>query len=443
MSVKRNVSHAMTTRISAVDTEVRADPQHLETSVNRDQIAFWLGILMLLILPIERVILPSGLRVVDFVLILLSIYSVIKAWRVRQRFVFPLFMPIWLILLSSSLATLSGIAVGDSIIAIVQEIYLFVWFVCVTNALCVFSLPDLDRLMKVWSVVACAEAVTTVMGMLRIGPSMFYTLPYRDRYLREGLVRAVGTYVNPNAVAVYLSVSFFVVLATSWPIWLRFVLGAWIFVGMFGTGSNGALMTTLGGLAVLIGLYSTVKNRRETVLWGAVAGIGTGIVAAAFLSLVLFLSPESGLDFGGLLFMTLGRLSSSLSRRIDLVGFAWKAYIRHPWGTGPNSFATLNASLHNDYAAFWFERGPLGLIGWLLLVASACWSALRTANQLVDKRRRWPVLALGAGMLACAVNAFSHEISHMRQVWMLLAFLFAASYAGLARQNRSSDVVRR
>jgi len=408
-------------------------------SEGRDQIGFWLSILALCLLPIERLMLPFGLRVADFVLMLLTLYGLGKAWRTRQRLEFPLLLSMWLILLSSSVATLVGFVHPDSIIAIVQEIYLFVWFIALVNVLKTFSLSDLDRLIKIWSMVACAEAVTMLMGTLRIGPSMFYTLPYRDLTLREGLVRAVGTHVNPNAAAVYLSVSFFVVLATSWPIWLRSGLAVWLFAGMFGTGSNGALVTTLGGLAVLVVVHSIAKSRREILLWGAVICMGVGLVAIALLVLAPALLSGLGFDMGGqLLFNTLGRFSHSLTARLDLVSWAWKTYSRHPWGTGPNSFAALQASLHNDYVAFWFERGPVGAIGWLWMVGATLLTSLRVANQLINKHQRWQVLALGAGFLACAVNAFSHEVSHMRQVWMLMVFLFALSYANLTQQAAGS-----
>ena len=413
-----------------------------QASEGRDQIGFGLSVLILCLLPIERVALPLALKPVDFVLVLLTLYGLGQAWRTRQQMEFPLLLSLWLILLSSSVAALAGFAKIESIIAIVQEIYLFVWFLVFTNVLRTLSLSDLDRLMKVWSVVACVEAATTLMGMLRIGPSMFYTLPYRDRNITTVLVRSVGTYINPNAVAVYLSVSFFVVLATSWPTWLRSVLAVWLFAGMFGTGSNGALITTLGGLAVLVVMVHTItKIRRKTLLWCALICIGAGLAAAALLTLALAPSLLSGLGVSGpghALYLTVGRFSRSLGDRFELLGWAWQVYSRYPLGVGPNAFSTIRASLHNDYAAFLFERGPLGIIGWLWMIGATLLMPLRTAYQLADGHQRWQVLAPGAGFLACAVNAFSHEVSHMRQVWMLLVFLFALSYAHLAQQAASA-----
>lgn len=412
-----------------------------EESRYRDQIGFWLFVLVLCLLPIERFTLPLRLGVVDSVVLLLTLYGLLRAWQMRQRLEFPLLLPIWLILLSSVVATLVGLAYTDSIMAIVQEIYLFVWFIALTNVLCTFPISVFDRLLKVWSLIACVEATTTLLGMFRIGPTMFYASPLYELSLREGPARAIGTFLNANAAAVYLAVSFFVLLATSWPHWLKSMLAGWLLVGIFGTGSNGALMSTLGALVVLVMVHSMTKRREQIMLWGGIVGLSVGILALLLFIAVLWfpISPELGLESNGRIYaITLGRISGSLAERMDLIDWAWKTYIRNPWGTGPNSFSLLRASLHNDYFAFLFERGPIGGIGWLWIVGATLLTPLRVANRLVGKRERWQVLALGAGFLACAVNAFSHEISHTRQVWMLLVFLFALCYASLGRQSMRS-----
>jgi len=274
------------------------------------------------------------------------------------------------------------------------------------------------------------------MGMVRIGPSMFYRSSYEE--VEAEFIRATGTYDNSNSAAVYLSISFFMLLITSWPVWLRSVLGLWLFIGIFATGSNGALLTTFGSLVLLAGGYLLLHHRRELELLIAVIGIGLGVVTVAILALALSSSllSEFGPDTSSsALTNTLGRLSHSVAARSDILAWGWESYARHPLGTGPNSFGS---GLHSDYAAFLFERGPVGLIGWLLLIGATLFRSLRVANELVDKRQIWQVLVLGAGFLACAVNAFSHEISHMRQVWLLMAFLYALSGAFLIRQAEDS-----
>jgi len=410
----------------------------------RDQIGFWLSILMLCLLPIERLMLPFNLRVADFALVLLAVYGLGKAWRTRQRLVFPLLLPLWLILFSSLIATLVAYAHPDSVMAIVQEVYLFAWFIILTNVLKSFPSPDLDRLMKIWSVIALAEATIALMGMLRIGPSIFYTEPGAGPVSPSaGFSRAVGTFVNPNAAGAYLSISFFVLLATSWPIWLRSVFGIWLLAGTFGTGSMGALSSTIASLAVLAVAYPIVKNRQAAMLWGGVVGVGVGVLATMLFILGIWPSLLSGigLDTSGQLFaITVGRFPRSLAGRLTIMEQAWSMYSLHPWGVGPaisHLHMPIGASLHNDFVAFLVERGPLGFSGWLWLVGATLLAPLRTAYQRTDRHQRWQVLALGAGFLACAMNAFTHEVSHFRQVWVLMAFLFAVGYAPNVHPTRT------
>lgn len=428
----------MARALPAITTRYHAD----QATDGRDEIGFWLSVLLVCLLPIERMLIPLNLKPADLTLILLTAYGLLKALQTRQRLVFPLLLPLWLILISSLIATLVGFAHFENIVVIVQEIYLFTWFIVLVNLLKTFPLSDLDWLMKIWSLIACLEATTTVMGMMRIGPSMFYTKPTLDELrVATDFVRGVGTFTNSNAAAVYLSVSFFVLLATSWPLWLRSILGIWIYAGLFGTGSNGALITTFIGLMALAIVHSSMKNHRGILLWGALIGIGVG--SAATVLLIFGVSPSLlsnfGFDMGGdLFFQTVGRFSHSLEGRLTIAGWAWSIYSHNPLGIGPNSFSTIEGSLHNDYAAFLFERGPLGLIGWVWMIGATILMPLRVANKLIDSYQRWQVLALGAGVLACAVNAFTHEISHMRQVWLLMVLLFALSYALLAHQEARS-----
>jgi hypothetical protein len=392
-------------------------------------------VLLLILLPLEQWRFPMNLKPADVALVSLTAYSFWRAGQRGQRLDFPLIIPIWVILISSLIATLVGLGQSDSAIAIAQEVYIFAWFLALANVLKTFSFADTDRLMKMWGVVACLESVTTVMGMARIGPSMFYRAGYEP--VTGDLVRATGTYDNSNAVAVYLSVSLFILLATSWPIWLRSVLGLWLLVGILATGSNGALLTTIGGLAVLGAGFLLLKNRRDAALTIALTGIGVGVSAAVVVALgpalLHFLGP--GFETNSpLLYNTLGRLSHSVNRRLGIISWGWATYKQHPLGTGPNSFGS---GLHNDYVAFLFERGPFGLIGWLWLIGSTIAQSLRSASRLAENSRGWRILLMGAGILGCAVNAASHEISHMRQVWLLMVFLFALSYGGLSQQASS------
>jgi O-antigen ligase len=405
------------------------------TSISRAKrghsIAYWLLALALILLPLQWLLLPLNLAFADLALLSLILLTLAQAVAGRRVVVLPLLGPMLLILIASAISTAVGFGRFESAMVIVQEVYIFAWFLALTSQLRTLSPQEQDRLLKIWAIMACIESVTTILGMLKIGPAMFYTKPSRDVVVTGEITRAVGLHANSNAAAVYLSISFFAALATSWPRRRRWLVAAWIFVGIFGTGSNGALLSTAFGLGVLIFAYSFYANRNKVRLWGALATLGVGsafllLLATAFLPISGFGGVNAGNKF---LFYTIGRFSHSLESRLAIIDWSWRIYKTYPLGVGPNGYSTLRGSLHNDYVAFWFERGLLGLAGWVWLVLAATWTPFWAAAHipLTEKQRYRAIITLGAGFLACAANAFSHEISHMRQLWMLIVFLFAMS----------------
>lgn len=403
---------------------------------SRDVIGFGLWAILVILLPIQRPLLPLNMEWSDGFMMLLSAYGFVMAWRDRQRLVFPLMVPFWLVMIASLIAMLTGFGDAETmrsgIVAMLQEIYLYVTFLLLVNHLIAVSYPFRDRVFKIWTVVAALVAVTAVLGMFRLGPAMFWAKPASEirPHDSDEITRAVATFANANAAAVYLSVSVFVALITSWPMTARVIFAAWIFVGMYATGSNGAMFSTLLGLTVLMSFNSLIVRSGKDKL--AIAGIAIVTVSVVLLlGLGWLMSPMSSpnltLDTRDMsLSGNLMRLSTSVERRVALINWAWPHYLQHPLGTGPNSFWKLMTSLHNDYIAFLFERGPLGLIAWLWLVGGTLVAAFRAAQRALEAQHRWQVLALGTGFLAVSINAFTHEVSHMRQVWLLMAFLFAS-----------------
>ena len=397
---------------------------------------FTLGMVgMLLLLPIERIAGPFSLRPVDGVILALAAWGLVGAWRSRRPFRAPLAFPMWLVLCGSLIAAVRvapyeatpvPALYRTNLVAIVQEVYLFAWFTVFANRLAVLPLRARHRLMGVWAAVAALESLLTVMGMLRIGPAIFYTAPDREVHDFGGISRGLGTYANANAAGSFISTSLFVMLCLPVSPWLRAVLGAWYFVGMYATGSNGAILATLAALALTGLFYSVRRWRRAALVWAAGLGLGAGM--ALLLPMVGFsaqalLSP----GLGGTIFRTsLGRIYWGIQRRTAIIANGWFHFRDRPWGVGPNTFETVSVSLHNDYIAFLFERGPLGVLGWIGIVAGTLGAALGESLRTPlhsDRTRR--LMFLGAGFVANAVNAFAHEVSHSRALWLSMAFLFA------------------
>jgi len=401
------------------------------TKLIRPTWTFWgiATVLVIVVLPYERFTGPASTRLLDGIIILLALYMALNCWRSRERIVVPLLVPMLLILLSSLVATILGFAYSTNITAVIQELYLWVLVIVMTNVLLQHPLPDRNRLLKIWVIVACVVALTTLMGMLHIGPAMFHEIPQRDRYQFEGLDRGVGTYVNPNAAAAYLSISFFIAAGMAWPMGWRILACSWLLAGMYGTGSNGAMGTTLAAFGLLF-VYATIQRQGQRVwAWAAVISGGTAVVIL-LLDKAPALFSATPLAGSSLFTTSIRRISRAMRLRFQLWDVGWQAFQERPWGIGPNSASEIEASLHSDYLAFLIERGPLGLLGWLLLLIEPLVYAVRAAQKSqADPAQQWQMLALGAGILASALNSAVHELSHTRPFWLLMAFIFAQSIA--------------
>jgi len=404
---------------SSLRAQGRTAPQHMQLFVA----AVTLG---LFLLPIERIAGPFSLRPVDginFVVILLGLAS---SWSPRRRLAIPLAVPMWLIFVGSLISMLPSVYLQDNVVALLQEVYLFLWFVVLANRLGDLPLRTRRRLMAVWAAVAAVESVLALLGMFRLGPAFLYTAPERRAYDIGGISRAVGTFANSNAAGSYISTSFFVALGLPLPPGLRVGLCLLCLMGIYATGSMGAIVSTLLSLPLLVVGYSLMRDRRHLLFWSFAAALTAGV---AVLLPMLGFSVEELVrpGAGGALFRTsLGRISYSVEGRLLILSGGWREFLRRPLGVGPNTFGAISASLHNDYAAFLFERGLLGFLGWLGLVGGTLVTTVRAARRISsDAARTWTLLALGAGFLSHALNAFAHEVSHFRYVWLLMAFLFA------------------
>jgi hypothetical protein len=412
------------------------------------QISFSIFVVLLLLLPLEQIIGPMLTAPADAALMALIAVFWPVAWVQRRRVVFPLLLPMWLIFAASSLATLFSIQPTTNIVAMIQELYLYLWFVSAVNLLAWLGEGDMHRLNKIWIIVAGVESLLTLMGMLRIGPKFLYLYQplggvHKHQFQFEGVGRALGTFRNSNAAGGYLMASFFVLMATPWPrhSLQRLAVGGWLFLGIYATGSNASLGGALAGLAFYL-LYRVVTqgDRRVMRLWitlgtlMAAVGVALPVVGFSFSSA---LQPGAG---GALLAMTVGRLAGSIGKRVVIFSAGWDIFSHNMLGVGPNGASEVlgGGSLHNDYLAFLAERGTLGLTGLVLLMVltTACVVAsVRLSHG--DRVRQLQAMALGGGFVAYFVNAMAHEVTHFRSLWLLMAMVFAYYY--MLRERASKN----
>jgi O-antigen ligase len=348
-----------------------------------------------------------------------------------------------LVILAASLAaTVVGLSLTRSMLSLLAEGYLLLLLVCVANDLA-SDRRGLRAILAVWSVAALGWAAVFV-GL------HFSLLPLWLQGLLPGSApegaRAAGAAGNPNLGASYLMTSFFVLAAAPWPRHrlARLVAAGWVLLGLYATGSNGALLGLAAGLPVLLvaaGLRRTrTPGERLAVVGAALLGGGlllgtlvtaTGVPQVGVSDLRALASHQRAGVFGE----SLGRLDRSVSGRLTTWSHGWNAAgSGMVVGVGPGAApeiplagSTLRRGLHNDYLAFLIERGVVGLLGLLALAAVLLrWSARLLDARLPDGHGRWSPAGLGAAVVANLVLASNHESFHFRHLWILVGLTWAA-----------------
>jgi len=406
-----------------------------------------------ILVPLQRIAGPANTIVADLAAVSLVLYTWSTLWRTRKPVSFPLILPQWLILVASLMATLVSLDRGGSLKAIAGDLYVYVWFVTLCNA--IEDEEIVSKVGKVWVVVACIEAFLVLLGYAGLGPRSA-ALPKGARQTpgvkREAIGtfdlavwsgRAMGTFFNPNATAAYLGVSFFLFLATAFPHnrALRWGIGIWLLAGILATGSNAGLAGLAAGVFFMILLRS---QHKAAMAWISATVIITALVTSVFLMSGTSLEAlgESTRDSTPLR-LTLGRLEDGIDGRLTLLREGWKAYLTAPLGLGPlasREIGTTSRGLHNEYAGYLFERGILALLGLLLMMAEvlSCVGSSARLTQ-VGSVRRCQLASFVGVCISVVVTALSHEVLHFRDFWFVLALMFAQNRL-LKREHGSGQM---
>jgi hypothetical protein len=340
-----------------------------------------------------------------------------------------------------------------ALLTLLVDVYLLLLLVAIANHLD-GDPRALRAVLAVWTASAAVWAAVLIGVHWQLLPRVFAQL----LNIPEGAKRAAGsTGNNPNLAASYLMTSFFILLASPWPRRrpVRWVLAAWLLLGLFATGSLGGLLGLVAGMALLtVGLYLRGGRTARQVQALAGAALLAGALAVAALLAVAGLprfslaevTTVSAQAKQGVLADSVGRASRSLAGRLGL----WSAAVAKAGpqalvGIGPGTAKTelqiSNGrvdpdgvvrvhSLHNDYLAFLVERGLLGLAGLLALYAAL----LRRSLRVAVTARGVGVMALAAGVLANAADSAFHETFHFRHAIVLFALVWVAASVGRERE---------
>jgi hypothetical protein len=366
---------------------------------------------MLAFMPLEK-LLVSGLGPGDVFILIFIVATWLQIYRLRMDFHFPLAFPIWLIWVGSLIGTASGLDVATALKAILQEIYLVLFFITLANAFT--ERESFNTFVKIWAVVATVEAMIIIMDRVGIHIPFLGGAGTKEAVTggtgSGGAGRAVGTFVNANAAGGYMMLTFFVVLSVPFP--KNLIL------------RTGMLFLYILGLTVGLTMWLTYWLHRQgrPILF---------IVGAVMLLaiLVIVVSPVlmSIVTSGGQNSITfeINLIANKLNKRLNLWTNDMSLLAQHPLGIGPNVTASLvTIAAHSDYVAFLTERGDIGFIGLIMLLGEVVFWIFLAMRHGRTLREHITTGALFGAILGLCAMATVHETTHGRPVWMMFAAVF-------------------
>jgi len=148
-----------------------------------------------------------------------------------------------------------------------------------------------------------------------------------------------------------------------------------------------------------------------------------------------------------------GRMEHSSQSRLRIWDQLEVAFARSPLGIGPGNSASLTMGIadrerpdsyrskeaHSDYLAFAIERGPLGIVGLLGLLAAlfaqvaVYWRASRRTSGGAPRRARLWTAAMLAVLAGSVVHSLVIEKLHFRHYWLFIALLCASALISTGR----------
>jgi O-antigen ligase len=370
---------------------------------------------------------PGHFTPVD-VLIAAAILGVLLwAGTYRLRLRLPYVIPMSILLTAGALAALFSQNRDAGALALLQDVFIFAWAAAIAN---VVRVPrNLSIILAAWAWAATFWASMLILGALT-------NQSWIVGATHAASARGQLWFDNPNMAGVYFVMSLFVVFLGRHP--RNRVLRAFGVLLMLSalviTGSNGAILALI--LGAVVSLVVTVRRRTD-----AMVALVTGMIALILIGGLAYLAGDGDVltriegSPNGLIQRSVARGPNSAEGRATLYAEEFELYRSdNLLGIGPantkaslkRSFAVSVEEAHDDYLAALVERGVVGALGLLLLIASVAvmaYSVVRRPLSQAFADRLGNSSAIAGAVAAMAVYAMTHELLHYRHVWALLGIL--------------------
>lgn len=392
--------------------------------------------------PILRPAGPGNSSPVDLLTVATVLVGALWASTCGRRLGVPYGMAAALLLLSGGIAGIAGPLPGISLVNLAKELVLVAWCIALYN---LARRPGVLRQLTsafayaavVWASVLVAATLAHITAIEGVSPT-------------EG-DRKLFTLGDPNYAATYWVVSIFMVYAAQRPRaralrWFGYAMLVW---ALLLCQSNGGMLELGVGLVFLATYWAYHRSgpAGAVAVVLAVVLVGIGGLTTNTLSQV---RDWAQLSQRTELVNTVGRSGASTDQRTTLMRESLQMY-KDQWltGSGPGTTKQLfqdrqfpyAKEAHNDYIAALVERGPLGVVALLTLLASAGWwscRALRAPPGTAFVAQVPRHVGLVAALVCLAVGGAYYEVLHFRFLWVLLA-LVAALASGPAPAGRQAE----
>lgn len=384
-------------------------------------------------LPLLRPGGPGNTGLVD-VGLLVGLVAV-AAWAIRSHHQvrFPYAVPVALSVLAGAVAAVSVHAGLRTGLTMGQDVYVLFWAWALAA---VGHEPALLRTAaRAWAISGALWALVLILAVLGHVDAL------AGITARDGS-RASLTLGDPNLAADYFFVSLMVLRASRYPRsrWLRWLCCGLIITAMILTGSNGGMVTLLvaTGLGAVLGLLRRRGMAPAVLLACVLVLVGATAASTVSLSAIALKAQDSA----PILRDSIGRQAESDGSRSALAAEAVELWRTDGLlGIGPGlTKETLTArqaayvkEAHDDYAATLVERGVLGALALVLLLAALGVRCRRIVigKALVGHADAIPrAELLVAAVVGVLISASFYEVLHFRHVWALFGLVAAVADRG-------------